>query len=106
MKKKNNSKKKDALFNKWSKKIKNRLTRSDHLNIIGLGFLISTSLYLLTLKFFKFTFTPSQTTAINWLTVNKYPKQQDYYIFISYVGFTYLCTLLIWYLWINSKIKK
>src|SRR5438105_11014435 len=93
------------LWKNWSKKINARVSPNEHLSILGFSLLFSVLLYLIIIKLFPITFTIPKTTSINWLTVNNYPKQQDYYLFFSFIGFVYLFTLLICFICLSLKTK-
>src|SRR5258708_544229 len=96
----------DVLSEKWSKKINNTISSAQHLYILGISISLSTIIYIILIKSINLKFITPQSTAINWLTIHKYPKQQDYYLFISYMLFTYLSTLFIWFIWVSLKSKK
>src|SRR5258706_3016627 len=93
-------------WKKWSERVNKKINTGEHIVIIGIGCLISSFFYLTCIKLLPIRFTPQKTETINWLTINKYPKQQDYYIFISAIGFIYLFTLLIWFITVYLKSKK
>ena len=76
---------------------------SFHIGILSLAFLISVTFFLFLCSILTVKFTMPETTAINWLTVNNYPKQQDLFYFA--VGFPFV-TLLTILIWITTVCKK
>lgn len=87
--------KKKNFFDLVSKKAKDK-SSSFHLGILTLSFLISVVTFLLLCSVFQIRFEMPDTTAINWLTVNNYPKQQDLFYFVVGFPFIAILTILIW----------
>ncbi len=89
----------------WRNKA-NKINTQTHLTILFISLLISIIIYIFLVLNLNFNFTMKQTTAINWLSLNHYPKQQDYYFLYSFLSFNFFASLLIWFVWISLKIKK
>lgn len=90
----------------WSSKVRKNISNLQLILTLIISFIFSTLIYLVLIKLFNLKFVVQSTTAINWLTVNHYPKQQDYYLFYSMFCFVFIFTLSIWLIWINLKLKE
>ncbi len=69
---------------------------SFHIGILSLAFLTSVNFFLLLCSILQLKFTIPDTTAINWLTVNNYPKQQDIFYFAVGFPFVTITSIVIW----------
>lgn len=77
----------------------------EHVLAVGGGVLGATALYAGIMRLWNLQFSVPQTTAINWLTANKYPKQQDYFYFMTGVPFVICISIAVWviFLWKKSR---
>lgn len=92
-------------FSLLSTNAQNKSTTS-HIVIFTISFIISVTVFLLLCAILKIKFSVPETTAINWLTVNKYPKQQDLiYFAIGFPFVTFIC-ILIWIVFICKQKQK
>jgi dolichol-phosphate mannosyltransferase len=95
-----------ASFRRWRNEASKKITLEQHLMFLFVCLIFSTLIYTLIILSFHFAFSITQTTAINWLTVFNYPKQQDYYFLYSFFGFNFIIPILLWFIWVSLKIKK
>lgn len=95
----------EKVWKGFAQKINKSMSWKDHVII----FFFAISFSLVSFYFITYLvpihFKLPETSAINWLTVNDYPKQKDYFYF--YTGFSYvlIASIIIWFLWIWRKIK-
>ena len=76
-----------------------------HAVVIVSGILFSIVSYLLIMNFLQLQFIVPESTAINWYTVNNYPRQQDYFYFYTCVLYTIVITGTVWLIWLWRKSK-
>lgn len=76
-----------------------------HVYVIMLTIVISTALYVVLLFFLKPQFLMPETDTINWYTVHKYPRQQDYFYFTTAFVFILVITFIVWLGWLCRKNK-
>lgn len=73
----------------------------------AIGIMLGALFYVLIISQVRLVFTIPASSAINWYTVNGYPRQQDYFYFMSAFIFILIFGLLFWYtavyLWIKLK---
>jgi len=74
-----------------------------HIYLFGLSFLISAIGFVFVCAIIPVKFVVSDTTAINWLTVNHYPKQQDLYLFALGFPGIIISSIVIWTILICKK---
>lgn len=77
-----------------------------HSVVLFFGFIIGVGIFMSFLTFVPLQFAPQETSAINWLTIHRYPKQQDYFYFFLGNGMVFLIMMSVWSIWIWTKIKK
>lgn len=96
------------VYNMWKKWAgKNRdISFFWHSAVIIGGVVIASLLYITFIKFFHPTFFVPKTSAINWFTVHKYPRQQDYFYFYTAVSFILIVTIIFWVICLWKKTKK
>jgi len=94
------------IYNKWRIDAATKISVEEHSLILFFSLLFSVLIYLFIVFSFHFSFSVPKTTAINWLTINRYPKQQDYYFLFSFLGFNFFSSILFWFIWVSLKIKK
>lgn len=73
--------------------------------LIG-GLIVGMLLFIAVAEIIPIRFMMPETTAINWYTVHKYPRQQEYFYFFFGFSFILIITIFIWSLWIWKKQKK
>lgn len=93
-------------FNSWRIFAAKKITTEEHLLMLFFCLLFSVLIYLFLLFSFNLVFALPKTSAINWLTVNQYPKQQDYYFLYTFIVFNFTNSIFLWALWVTLKIKK
>lgn len=87
----------------WAAYIRSNVPWYQHVLVFVGGVLVSLCVFILIARTIPVHFSMPQTTAINWLTVHKYPKQLDYvYFFIGFPLVT-LLSILFWLLWLRRK---
>ncbi len=87
----------------WAAYIRSNVPWYQHVLVFGGGVLVSLCVFILIARTIPVHFSMPQTTAINWLTVHKYPKQLDYvYFFIGFPLVTLLSVLFL-LLWLRRK---
>lgn len=91
---------------KWSCHVKKKVPASDRAYMVCVSCTISILLYFVIRAVLPVHFSMPDTTAINWLTVNKYPKDQDYFFFFSFCIFVYVVSVAIWLVWIWIKTRR
>lgn len=99
----------NLLMNKWgylSKKIDRKVEWYEHITFVVLGIIISIILLIIIIRNLDLSFKVPATTAINWFTVHKYPRQQDYFFFILDFSFIFIGTVISWIILVWKKIKK
>lgn len=74
-----------------------------HAVVFASSFTLSTILFIIISFHISFHFSGSSTTAINWLTVHKYPKQQDLFFFVFGIVFIFCTTMIGWLIWLLKK---
>jgi len=74
-----------------------------HIYLFGLSFLISVIGFVFVCAIIPAKFVVPETTAINWLTVNHYPKQQDLYLFALGFPGIIISSIVIWTILICKK---
>jgi hypothetical protein len=67
-----------------------------HAFIVFLGIIGSIIFYLLIVLIIKPSFNIPFSTTISWYTVHNYPRQQEYFYFLTFVPFIFIVTSLIW----------
>lgn len=77
----------------------------DHFLVLSVSLIISITVFALGATSLNLDFRTPTSTAINWFTVHSYPRQQDYFYFVSGVIFITISTLTIWSIMIWKKIK-
>lgn len=83
-----------------------RMSAVDHSIIALSGLILSTSIYILAVRLYPPHFSLNSTTAINWYTIHKYPRQQDYFYFFSSFIFILIFTCIFWFLILWKKRTK
>ncbi|MEN9407852.1 MAG: hypothetical protein RLZZ455_1068 [Candidatus Parcubacteria bacterium] len=77
-----------------------------HLFVFAIGIVISSLLYLAVIRIWSPTFIMPESQTINWYTVHKYPRQQDYFYFAtSFLSIT-VGSVIFWLLWLWKIYKK
>lgn len=71
--------------------------------MICTSFVISVLLFVVVAYILHLKFVMPDTTAINWLTVHRYPKQQDIFYFVIGVPFVTISTISLWLLILCRK---
>jgi hypothetical protein len=95
----------EKISNDFVKKNK-KMSAVGHATIVLLGLILSTSIYIITFKLYSPHFSLNLTTSINWYTIHKYPRQQDYFYFFSSFIFVLVSTCIFWFLIIWKKRTK
>lgn len=83
-----------------------KVSVTKHFLIIFTGILFSSVTYLLIFKNLPLHFKNPPTTTINWFTINNYPRQQEFFYFLTGFSYIFSLTCAIWLLalW-KRKIK-
>jgi hypothetical protein len=95
----------EEVRNKLVKKNK-KVSIVNHTILILLGIILSISIYIITFKFYTPHFFLKSTTSINWYTIHKYPRQQDYFYFFSLFIFVLVFTCIFWFVIVWKKRTK
>lgn len=96
----------NKVWEKWAIKVTRKIKPHEHFKILSISLFISVLLFTITAMLFSLHFPMPKTTAINWYTIHKYPKQMDYFYFEFGFLFITLATIGLWYIFICFKIKK
>jgi hypothetical protein len=94
-----------GIWKKWAEKYRD-ISFFWHSAVIIGGVVVSSLLYITLIRFFHPTFFVPKTSAINWFTVHKYPRQQDYFYFYTAVSFILIVTIMLWVICLWKKTKK
>ncbi len=95
----------EDIRNKLSKRSKNN-SLAYHFIIVLISILISTFIYYLIVKSLNLNFENPKTTTISWFTLNNYPRQQDYFYFMTSFVFITSLSCILWFLCIWLKKSK
>lgn len=90
-------------WGRWATKVQKQIPWYQHVIVFTVGIGLSITTFTFLVKLFPISFRMPQTTAINWLTVHQYPKQQDLIIFAIGFPFIAITSILIWIFWICKK---
>lgn len=100
----NNRKRLDSIYLTFSRSAR-KVSRLYNFYFFAITATFSTCLFILFSILFKASFKIPKTTAINWFTVNSYPKQQEHFYFT--VGLLFIIVIpvatYIIYLWRKAK---
>lgn len=107
VRKERNEKSWNSLKNYWIlfSKFVERISWWKHFLFLSGGLIFSTFLFVLAVKLFPIHFTMPYTSAINWFTVNKYPRSQEHFYFFFGFFFVLIFTLSLWFMWLKLKRK-
>jgi len=96
----------DGVADRWAARVRQRVTLTEHVAVIGASCLFATVVYLLLIHLIPLHFSVPESTALNWLTLHKYPKQQDYWAVFSFIGFAYGLSLSLWLIYVSLKSRQ
>lgn len=83
-----------------------KISWTTHTSIICLSIVLAAVIYFALISFLNLRFTIPETTAINWYTLNNYPRQQDYFYFLTAFVFIFSASILFWFIFLWYKNKK
>lgn len=84
--------------------LRNQINKTEYLRVAIISIVVAIIVAVLTLILLPIKFSPEKSTAINWFTVNQYPRQQDPAYFI--IGATIVVTISLAIIFIYFKRKK
>ncbi len=99
-------KKRKVNYFRWARVIQKNISVKEHIVVFISGLTLGTFTYYVLLKSIKISFKMPKTTAINWLTVHHYPKQQDYFYYYSGFSYIFFFVCLFWLVWVWIRTKK
>lgn len=87
-------------FERKSKKT----TLAENVFYLLICFTISLASYLILFKNLNLKFYNPPTTTISWFTINNYPRQQEYFYFLTGFLFLTIFTIILWgvFLWLKK----
>lgn len=90
----------------WANLVSKRITWPYHVFFLSISFITSVLIFITVIRLLAIPFSMPFTTGINWLTVNHYPKQQDYFYFLFGFIFVTIFTYIFWLILIWIKRRK
>ncbi len=96
------------LFASFKKNLRIKINKYNwefHFYVFVFSLCFSVSVFIILMISLHLSFKMPNTTAINWFTVHKYPKQQDIFYFIFGFPFILVLSIIIWMLtlWVKKR---
>lgn len=77
-----------------------------HLFVFIIGVVVSALIYLAVIRIWSPVFTMPESQTVNWYTVHTYPRQQDYFYFVTSFFSISVGSVTLWLLWLWKNYKK
>jgi hypothetical protein len=77
-----------------------------HLFVFTIGVVVSALIYLAVIRIWSPVFTMPESQTVNWYTVHTYPRQQDYFYFVTSFFSITVGSVTLWLLWLWKNYKK